>query len=217
MTNPIITDLTKRHTCKWYDPSKKISEDDLQVIFEALRLSASSINAQPWRFVVVETDKAKERVNKAFQNKFQFNQRHVYDSSHIILFGYNPRYSKEDYAQVVDAEIKAGRLTEEQREQAMGAYMFVDLNSDENGNNGEWTRAQTYIALGNILHTLARMDINSTTMEGIDVDVVKEEFKDELKGYNCNVAVAIGYRSDKDYNEALPKARLPLSDVLVRV
>lgn len=216
MSNSIITDLNWRHTCKWYDPNKKVSEADLKVIEEALQLSASSINSQPWRFVIVESDKAKKRAEKAFVDMFAFNQRHVFDSSHLILFGYNPRYNKADYAKVIDEDVKVGRIAEDQRAQAMAATSFIDLNTDENGYNGVWTKAQTYIALGNLMHVLARMKIDSTPMEGIVADIVSEEFKKELDSYFCELAVAIGYRSDKDYNENLPKSRLPLSDILVR-
>ena len=51
MSHPIIEDLNKRYTVKKYDANKRISADDLATILEALRLSASSINSQPWKFV----------------------------------------------------------------------------------------------------------------------------------------------------------------------
>uniref|UniRef100_UPI003AF96159 hypothetical protein n=1 Tax=Thiolapillus sp. TaxID=2017437 RepID=UPI003AF96159 len=40
--------------------------------FETLRLSASSINSQPWRFVVIESDEARQRIHDTFVHKFQF-------------------------------------------------------------------------------------------------------------------------------------------------
>ena len=57
MTHPIISDLEKRHTAKHYDAAKRISDHDLNVIYEAMRLSPSSINSQPWKFIVIESDK----------------------------------------------------------------------------------------------------------------------------------------------------------------
>ena len=61
MSHPIIEDLNKRYTVKQYDANKRISADELTTILKALRLSASSINSQPWKFVVVESDEAKQR------------------------------------------------------------------------------------------------------------------------------------------------------------
>ena len=215
MTNPIITDLENRYTAKRYDATKRVSPADLEVIYEAMRLSASSINSQPWKFIVIESDKAKQRMHDTFANKFQFNQPHIKSASHIILFAHNPRYTREDYAKVVDKGIEDGRTKPEDREQAFGGFAFVELNTDEKGNNAAWTKSQTYLALGNTLHVLARLGIDSTSMEGIDSELVGEIFKDELDGYVSEVALAIGYHhSEEDYNAALPKSRLAMEEVI---
>jgi len=193
MVHPIIENLLWRHSTKKYDAGKKIPEEDLDVLFEAMRLSASSINSQPWKFVVIESEEARERMSKTFAHKHQYNQHHVFDSSQIILFAYNPRYSRDDYAKVVDKGIEDKRVKPEDRESAFGVFMFAEFNTDETGDTSTWTKAQTYLALGNTLHTLARLKIDSTPMEGIDIDLVNEEFKKELDGYQCDVALAIGY------------------------
>jgi len=208
MNNPIIDDLLFRHTCKKYDPTKKVSQADLEVLYEAMRLSASSINSQPWKFIVIESDAAKTRMNRTFESNFQFNQPHVFDSSHIILFAHNPRYTREDYAEVVDNGIEDQRTKPEERESAFGGFFFAELNTDASGDTSAWTKAQTYIALGNTLHTVARLGLDSTPMEGIDIEMVNKEFEKELDGHECHVALAIGYRHpEDDYNASIPKSR----------
>jgi len=124
-----------------------------------LRLSASSINSQPWKFVVIESAEAKERMSKTFAQKHQYNLPHVFDSSQIILFAYNPRYTRDDYAKVVDKGIEDKRVKPEDRESAFAVFMFAEFNTDETGNTSSWTKAQTYLALGNTLHTLARLKL----------------------------------------------------------
>ncbi len=218
MTHPIIEDLQWRYTTKKYDKTKKVSQKDLEVLFEAMRLSPSSINSQPWKFVVLETAAAKERMHKTFARKHQFNQPHIFDSSHVILFAHNPRYTRANYAEVVDRGVADGRTRHEARESAFGAFMFAELNTDEAGDTSVWTKAQAYLALGNTLHVLARLKIDSTTMEGIDVELVNKEFAKELEGYRCNVALAIGYRHpEEDFNAKLPKSRRELGSILVSV
>ncbi len=218
MTHPIIEDLRWRKTTKKYDASRKIPQKDLDVLFEAMRLSASSINSQPWKFVVIESDEAKQRMHGTFVNKFQFNQQHVFDSSQIILFAFNPRYTRDDYAEVVDKGILDERTKAEDREKAFGSFVFAELNTDEAGNTGAWTKAQTYLAFGNTLHALARLRIDSTPMEGIDTDLVNEEFKKELDGFQCDVALAIGYHHpEDDFNAKLPKSRRSLESIFVRI
>ncbi len=218
MTHPIIFDLQRRYTSKRYDASKQISQADLAVILEALRLSPSSINSQPWKFIVIESEQAKQRFHDSFANKFQFNQVHAKTASHTILFAYNPSYKRDDYEKVIDADIANGRTKAENKEQAFGAFAFVDLNTDDHGDNAAWTKSQTYIALGNTMHTVARLGLDSTPMEGVDKDLLGELFADELDGYVCEVALAIGYHEpEQDYNATLPKSRLDKDAVITVV
>ena len=208
MNHPIIEDLLWRYTTKKYDPSKKVSQQDLDVLLEALRLSASSINSQPWKFVVLESDDAKARMQQTFGDAPSPNKQHVVEGSHVILFGNHPHYTRENYAEVVDQGIKDKRIQPENRDAAFGACFYVDKNTDEQGSTSSWTRAQTYLALGNALHTLARQKINSTPMEGLDAEAVTKEFTKELNGYECSLALVIGYHHpEEDFNAKLPKSR----------
>ena len=218
MTHPIIQDLAWRYTTKRYDNRKKVSPEDLDVLLEAIRLSASSINSQPWKFVVLESEEAKQRLNRTLGDKFLFNQPAVTDSSHVILFAHNPRYRRENYAEVVDNGIEDGRTEPQMREDAFGPFIFAEMNTDESGNTEIWTRAQIYIVLGNALHSLARLKIDSTSMEGIDSELIGKEFAEELEGYHCDLALAIGYRDpEEDYNAKLPKSRRRPESVFVRI
>ena len=207
-----------RYTSKKYDPARKVSEENLNILFEAMRLSASSINSQPWKFIVIESDDAKKRMYETFSEKHQYNRAHVFDSSQIILFAHNPYYTRENFSKVVDKYIEDGRIKPEARESAFNSYRFADWNTDATGFNGAWTKAQTYIALGNTLHTLARLKIDSTSLEGIDTVKVNLEFEKELAGYRCEVALAIGYHHpEEDFNYKLPKSRLAMNEILLRI
>ena len=218
MPHPIIESLLWRHTTKKYDATRKIPQQDLEVLFEAMRLSPSSINSQPWKFIVIESDEAKQRMSQTFAHKFQFNQPHVFDSNLIILFAHNPQYTRQDFVEIVDKGIEDKRTKPENREAAFASFAFAKLNTDAKGDTSKWTKAQTYIALGNTLHTLARLKIDSTALEGIDTDLVNEEFKKELAGYQCDVALAIGYHHrEEDYNAKLPKSRRSLKSIFVRI
>lgn len=215
MPHQIIQDLNNRYTVKKYDASKRVSTEDMNVLKEAIRLSASSINAQPWKFIIIESDTAKQRFHDTFANMYQFNQPHAKAASHTILFAFNPKLTKEQYKKVVDIEVSSGHLPAEMFDNMLnGAFTFAETNTDENGFNGYWTKAQTYLALGNALHTLARLGIDSTPMEGVDSALIGEAFKEELDGFVCEAALAIGYHLEgEDYNHGLPKARMAIEDI----
>lgn len=216
----IIEDLSNRYTSKAYDKTKRVSAEDLATIEEVLRLSPSSINSQPWKFIVIKSDEAKQRFSKTFNKKYKFNQPHATNASEIILFANKVHYSKEDFKKRLDASMAAGRMNQKGYDKMLtNAFKFAEMTADENGNNSHWTKAQSYIALGNVLHTLARLNIDSTPMEGVDADEIQKEFAKELgDDYECTFALAIGYHSDgKDYNRKLPKARLAKEDVIIEL
>lgn len=212
--HPIVADLEWRKTAKRYDPTKRVSEEHLEVLYEALRLSPSSINSQPWKFIVIESDEAKRRMETTFERQFTYNKRHVMESSHVILLAHNPSYTRDDFAKVVDKDVANARTKAEAQDAALAKFAFAELYTDELGNTASWTKAQTYLALGNALHALARLRIDATPMEGVDSELIGEEFSKELGGYSCEVALAIGYHHPDDRNANLPKSRLSRQDVL---
>ena len=218
MKNKIIEDLESRYTTKKYEEGKKIPQETLEILFESMRLSASSINSQPWKFLILESDAAKQKMHNTFVNKFQFNQQHILASCAIILFAHKTHYTRDDYAKVVDKHIEDKRLEAQNRESGFASFVFAALNTDENGETSSWTKNQVYLALGNTLHTLSRLEIDSTTMEGVDSELISQEFAKELKGYKCEVALAIGYHHPtEDFNASLPKSRLSMESVLIRI
>ena len=68
------------------------------------------------------------------------------------------------------------------------------------------------------MHAAARLGIDSTPMEGVDKQMISQEFAQELQGYECELALSVGYHLPADdYNASLPKSRLPLADVVTRL
>ena len=54
--------MQKRCSCRAYIPGKTVAREDLLKIVEAGRLSPSGCNAQPWKFIVVDSPEAKEKL-----------------------------------------------------------------------------------------------------------------------------------------------------------
>ena len=212
--HPIIKDLAARKTSKSYDATKRVSQENMEIIYEALRLTASSINSQPWKFIVIESDQAKKRLESTFTDNNIYNRQHVSHGSHVILLAHNPKYTLEDYEKVVDTDIANGRGKTSDKERALSKFAFAESKTDVSGHNGNWTKAQVYIVLGNALHLLARLKIDGTPMEGINSKLIGDVFKEELNGFECEVALVIGYHHPDDINSQLPKSRLASQEVL---
>ena len=73
---------------------------------------------------------------------------------------------------------------------------------------------QVYLSLGFFLAACASMDIDSTPMEGIDIDGYTKILDES--GYKPLFAVAIGYRNPEDSNQPsiTPKSRLNIDRVI---
>lgn len=114
--------LNSRSSTRYYDPSKKISDEDFQCILECGRLSPSSVGSEPWKFLVIQ--------NKALRDKIKpfswgmMNQ--LDDCSHlvIILAKKNARY---DSAFFVDVMTRKG-LNAEQQQAALAKYKTLQEN-----------------------------------------------------------------------------------------
>ena len=63
--------LRTRYTTKHYDASRPVSDEDLAVLLEALRLSPTSVNGQYTKFFVAKTPEARARLMPAVMD---FNQ-----------------------------------------------------------------------------------------------------------------------------------------------
>lgn len=46
----LIELFNRRSSTRYYDPNKKISNEDFQTILECARLSPSSVGSEPWNF-----------------------------------------------------------------------------------------------------------------------------------------------------------------------
>ena len=64
----LSTIIKERHSIRQYDPSFKLSEEELKSIIKEATLAPSSSNMQAWNFIVVQDDEKKKK--KGFFSKF---------------------------------------------------------------------------------------------------------------------------------------------------
>lgn len=208
----IATISEKRYTTKAYDASKKISEEKLQQIYTLLRNSPSSVNSQPWHFIVVSSDETKTKILPAFSD---FNQARVANASQAIIFCAKTPLDEEHLQSLLAQEQKDGRYANEEAKAAQdkGRHYFVNLNSSTPKDQRVWEEKQIYIALGTLLLGAATLEINATPIEGFDTAKLDEILNLSSKGLASVVVACIGYHSEDDFNAKLPKSRLPAEQI----
>lgn len=210
--------LNKRYSTKSFDPVKKISDEDVEQLKSLLQMSPSSVNIQPWHFVIATTETGKQRMAKGVQGNLKFNEAKILNASHVVLFCAKTSVDEAYKDNIADTEAKAGRFPNEQVKQLTkdGRTLFSNLHKTVLNDEQHWLEKQVYLNIGQFLLGAAALGIDACPMEGIDANVLNEEFGLSEKGLNAVVAVALGYRTDVDFNDPAktPKSRLSLEEIL---
>ena len=220
MEKDITHYLHNRHTAKAYDPDKKISDDNVEKIKELLRFSPSSTNSQPWHFILASSDAAKQRIAKANEDMYPFNNPSILAASHVVIFCSRLTIEEDHLSKVLAQEEKDGRFPEQEHKNGMdtGRKFFINIHKHDYKDVQHWMDKQVYLNIGQFLLGVATLGIDATPMEGIDIKSIDEEFGLREKGYTSLVAVTLGYHHpEEDYNAKLPKSRLPYSEILTEL
>jgi nitroreductase len=199
----LIESLNWRYATKKFDNTKKVSNEDLEKLKEAVRLSASSFGLQLYKVLIIEDLELKKKLLPA-----TFGQTQVVDSSHLFVFcNYNKVHDSniEDYVSLI-AET---RSIEVDHLKGFGDYMKGAIGGFSEEQTKNWTAKQTYIALGNLLAAAGELKIDSTPMEGFDAKQYNEILGLDGKNLNAALVATIGYRSTEDENQHLAKVRKP--------
>jgi nitroreductase/dihydropteridine reductase len=178
-----LQSMQHRYTTKEYNGSKKIDPKKIDDLKEILRLSPSSINSQPWRFTFVSDEETKKKLSKVSQH----NTDKLLNCDTVVVFSRIESISL--FEEQVKNELPPARLD----------YYTNHLKPLPAEKLRIWFGKQVYLALGILLSACAEMSIDSTPMEGIEGEEYDKILG--LKGYRTLVTVAIGHRTEDDFNQ----------------
>ncbi len=197
-----LSNLNWRFATKSFDSEKKVSEEDLNKILEAIHMAPSSFGLQSFHVDVISNQELQDQLKE-----HAWNQAQTSDCSHFLVFS-----ARIDIDHRINQLIELATGGDEEKKASMKQYedmmrSFIDGKPTEWIEN--WAAKQAYIALGSAMAACAELHIDSCPMEGI----IHDEF-DKLLNHpphlKTSVALAIGYRKD---GPAYPKRRFPNEDL----
>lgn len=204
----LITKLNWRYATKEFDATKKISEEQLETLQEALRLTASSFGLQPWKFLFITDQETKESLVE-----HSWNQPQVANCSHLIVMCAPTKFDDSNIDKLIASIMDHRGVDKESLEQYEGMMKGFLANFDEPTTEA-WIKNQIYLALGSFLTACAIEGVDACPMEGF----IPGEYDRILgladKGLKSVVVCPIGYRSENDKYPALAKVRYLKSDVI---
>lgn len=208
--------IETRYSTKKFDINKKINEEDMEIVKKLLQLAPSSINLQPWHFVIATTKEGKALMAKSTEQNFSFNTEKILDASAVVLFTTKTDVTEEYLKHIVDKENIDGRYKSEDVKinTTKGRTMFLNKHKNILKDSFIWSEKQTYLNVGNFLLGLASLGIDSVPMEGFDNRLMDDLLDLKDKGFTSSVLVPIGYRDESDFNANLPKSRLDSKELI---
>ena len=208
MTN-YIENLNWRYATKKFDVSKKVSEENLNSLIEAVILSASSYGLQPYKIIVVTNPEIREKLKPA-----AWGQAQITDASHLIILANQTTFG-EELVDTYITNVSATRNISAEGLKGYADFMKNSLTSLPDEKKAIWTAKQAYIALGNLLSAAADLKIDACPMEGFDAAQFDEILGLKEKGLTAAVLAPIGYRSNEDETQHHKKVRKSKENIII--
>ncbi|WP_025718149.1 nitroreductase family protein [Paenibacillus polymyxa] len=192
-----------RRSVKVYDPSVKISREEMTEILTEATRAPSSINLQPWRFLVIDSPEGKATLAPLAR----FNQRQVETSSAVIaVFGDLNNF--DNFEQIFGEAVELGYMPRDIKEmqQEKVAAHFAALDPVVN--------KETVLIDGGLvsmqLMLVARAHgYDTNAIGGFEKDQIAEAFGLEKDRYVPVMLISMG----KGINDGHPSTRLPIDQI----
>lgn len=202
----LLNDLNWRYAVKKFS-DRKVPENDIQDLKEAIRLTPSSYGLQPYKVIVIESEAIKKELLP-----YSYGQEKVVNCSHLFIFAAELAHADS----IVDRYIAASARTN-----AVAPAMLSDMSdqmkaalaSMDQSQQAQWAHQQVFIALGNFLTCAASLKIDTCPMGGFETDGYDKVLGLKDNALTSSVICPIGYRHPDDRNAYKPKVRLELSSL----
>ncbi len=197
----ILKTLNWRYATKRMN-GEKVSQKKVDLILDAIRLSASSAGLQPYTILIIENPELREKIKAV-----AYNQPQITEASHLLVFA---AWSTITTAQVDEYinQIATERNTTIDSLKALHDMLLNTVKNNTEEQNFNWAARQAYIALGTALVAAASEEVDSTPMEGFDAAGLDKLLGLEEQGLKSLALLPLGYRDNaNDWLANLPKVR----------
>lgn len=206
----LIDALKWRYATKKFG-NKKVADEKVYEILEAINLSASSTGMQTYRVFVIENPKLQKELGEG-----SFNTQ-IAESSHLLVFAAFETINKEMIDKYIQLTADERSMPVENLANFKNALIGGLLNrTDEE--HFIWSSKQAYIGLGTGLIAAANLQVDATPMEGFDTERFDKLLGLKEKKLKSVVLLALGYRDEEnDHFARLKKVRLSMDEFVTTI
>jgi nitroreductase len=197
-----IAVIHERTSINKFDPSKKISEDEIRTLVADAIESPSSYNIQHWRFIAVTDPEMKKQLQAASYNQAKVGQA----SATMIVLG--DLRGHEKLGRNYEALVQAGTMTQEAAHATAQRGSAPYLNNPQ-FQRDEAIRSGAFAGMTFMIAAQARGYVTGP-MIGFDPEQVKKIFKISDR-FVPVMLITLGYPLPGNWPR---KFRLPVDEVL---
>lgn len=202
-----LSQLNWRYATKKFDTKKRVSENDLGAVLEAIRMAPTSFGLESYKVVVVSGQKTKDALREA-----SFGQESVSTASHVIVLCARKdlfRVKNEKFARISDGDAEKRKALSKFESVVRLVLILKNLTLSAT----TWSEKQTYIHLGFAMAACAELGIDSCPLEGFRPGKYSK-ILNLPRNLVPTLALPIGYRSSDDVQR--PKSRTPMENLVIR-
>jgi len=194
--------LTDRRSIRKYDPTIKISREEMNEIISDASRAPSSMNMQPWRFIVVESLDAKEKLRPVlYGNQLQLDT----SSAMIVIFTDLKKYeyAEKIYNKAFDAGLMPADVREKQLRNITNMIPTLKEESVERGG-----LIDCGLAAMQLMQVAREHGYDTCSIGGFRHEIIASALGLDENRYKPVMILSIGKAAEEGY----PSVRLDIED-----
>ncbi|MDO7906067.1 nitroreductase family protein [Paenibacillus sp. JX-17] len=192
-----------RRSVKAYDPEVKISREEMTEILAEASRAPSSVNLQPWRFLVIDSEEGKAKLAPLAR----FNQTQVTTASAVIAV-FMDMNNKEYLDEIYNKAVELGYMPQDIKDYQLNAIKgFYNVMSESDLR--DVNLIDSGLASMQLMLVARAHGYDTNPIGGYEKDKIAEAFDMDKDRYQPIMLISIG----KAAKEGYPSYRLPVETI----
>lgn len=192
-----------RKSVRLYDETYKISHEEMLEMIQEATTAPSSVNMQPWCFVVVESEEAKAKLKPLI--RFNTKQNDT-SSAMVLIFGDLQCYELGE--EIYNQAVAEGKMPEEVRDQQL-ASIIPYYKSFTKAQMNDVVKVDSSLAAMQFMLTARAHGYETNPIGGFEADVLAETFGLDKERYVPVIILSVGKAKESGYTSV----RLPAEKI----
>ncbi|HCM86066.1 nitroreductase family protein [Enterococcus sp.] len=205
VTNDFSEITFGRKSVREYDETFKISHEEMLEMIQEATTAPSSVNMQPWRFVVVESEEQKAKLKPLIR----FNTRQNATSSAMVLI-FGDMLCYEFGEEIYDQAVAEGKMPPEVRDQQLEAIIPYYKSFTKEQMN-DVVKIDSSLAAMQFMLIARAHGYETNPIGGFEEDLLAEAFGLDKERYVPVMILSVGKATEAGYTSV----RLPAEKMRV--